>query len=418
MELPTSIIINFSKTPIAPTPGKQIIQVGSDKITPPDKADVSSPMSKLAEIPGKIWGMAELAAEEAATNASAEMQAAIQQYRDAAKAVQDKIDMVRDVIGENFPVTYPDPAFPDQSNPGMEWEKRMDAILREYPTFPVLKILDILKAIIPGFTFQVPIMGLQCEGDSGIDLMKLFTDAEYVACLKLKIGEQIDTYYAMLPEDLQFYSDDLEMPSTETSISLKVQTFMETLMVKAKDALINLYTSAINTLVSKLKAIVGFPAIPAIPTINTTLNDLDSLIEIQYSKVGTDYNDRVEALEDLHITLTDYANIPTIFDIRKMLGLDEMEDPKTQYDSHISSERIIERYVQTMREFISNWNIKKYMQFMQDIKDKILNYAGNIGLPIGNIADYLPMDFSKFLETMGFPSQIEIPLPTLPVTPA
>jgi len=28
------------------------------------------------------------------------------------------------------------------------------------------------------------------------------------------------------------------------------------------------------------------------------------------------------------------------------------------------------------------------------------------------------MDFSKFLEVIGFPSQIEIPLPTLPVSPA
>jgi len=71
-----------------------------------------------------------------------------------------------------------------------------------------------------------------------------------------------------------------------------------------------------------------------------------------------------------------------------------------------------------VREFISNWNIKKYMQFMQDIKDKILDFAEDIGLQVGNIADYLPMNFSKFLEVIGFPSQIEIPLPTLPVSPA
>lgn len=418
MELPTSIIINFSKTPIAPTPGKQIIQVGSDKITPPDKADISSPMSKLAEVPGKIWGMAELAAEQAQANASAEIKAAVQQYRDAAKAVQDQIDIIRDIIGENFPISYPDPAFPDQSNPGMEWEKRMDAILREYPSFPVLKILDILKGIIPGFTFQFPIMGLKCDGDSGIDLMKLFTDAQYVACLKLKIGEEIDTYYAMLPEDLQFYSHIPEMPSTETSISLKVQTFLETLMVKAKDILLNLYTSAIDTLVSKLKAIVGFPAIPPIPTIDLTLNGIDELIKTQYNKIGTIFKDRIEAFENLKIPLIDYTGIPVIYDIRKILGLDETEDPKNQYDGHISSERIIERYTQTVREFISNWNIKKYMQFMQDIKDKILNFAEKIGLQVGNIADYLPMNFSKFLEVIGFPSQIEIPLPTLPVSPA
>jgi hypothetical protein len=248
--------------------------------------------------------------------------------------------------------------------------------------------------------------------------MKLFTDAQYVACLKLKIGEEIDTYYAMLPEDLQFYSSDFEMPSTETSISLKVQTFLETLMVKAKDTLLNLYTSAIDTLVSKLKAIVGFPAIPPIPTIDLTLNDIDELIKTQYNKIGTIFKDRIEAFENLKIPLIDYAGIPIIYDIRKILGLDETEDPKNQYDSHISSERLMERYTQTVREFISNWNIKKYMQFMQDIKDKILNFAEKIGLPVGNIADYLPMDFSKFLEVIGFPSQIEIPLPTLPVSPA
>ena len=171
----------------------------------PTKADLVNIFTELASVPSKIE--AELAAAEErlafdpniSDSVRAELEQQISNFRQTADDIRGRIHQIKDSLG-NFPISVTDPVYNGVSIPDLEWERRMTALTQEYHMYVQSKMMELINAVLP-ISFSIPVLGLS------IDLVKLFSDANYRAQLKAQIQENVDSFHSLVPEPYNNYAD-------------------------------------------------------------------------------------------------------------------------------------------------------------------------------------------------------------------
>ena len=465
MGIPTEVIINFSKTAIPEEEGKYIINSGADSGSVPTKKDTASPFAKLAQMPALIKEKAEETLEklndqlkeveaqirglkdnkEDENDSSIQekikvalyaqlksIKESIEQIKTIIKQVEDMIESIKDFFGSNFPVSYNSDDETKRKDPALDWEKRISAAIKEYSTFVMNKIMEIINAIIPT-SLVVNIFGIE------LDLVKFFTDAEYNQAKKTEIGTKIDSLIELFPCFMRPFSESCK-ESKEVDPEKATESFFENFYNKAKEMMINFFTAMVDALVNMINSCS--PCMQIISAIQNpfsspdlTLPQLDIMIEDILKKVGDcsnwdeeiegescpyEYNNRLDALEALQIPLMNYLNVVEYWDVIKILGATDSTDARSMFGENISEETIYHRYIEIMHAFVADWKFFKYQAFLKSIISKIKQVASTIGL--GSTVDALEsnsnMSFSDFIKILGMPEKITIPLPATPALPA
>lgn len=452
--LPTEIIINFDKTPMSDQSGKIIINVGGSSSVPA-QAQSASPFAKLAQIPSKIEGSLQLiikqaeqkiailemqleaavnagvdavvqAAKEATLAAEQAIMSTINQIKAMIKNIETLIDNIKSFFG-SFPVSYNTNSLSKYKDVAEDWFKRITAAIKEYTTFVIVKIIQFLNSLIPE-SLEINILGLD------IDLVKFFTDGTYFQQKKTEIAADINNFVQQL--DAEFRSFSSYTTGKAVDFEKAAQAFMENLFAKCKEYIVNLFQAVIEALVKLINScdpcmkIISALKIPTI--VDPTVSELDIMIKVQLAKVGNcapyiaqnitcpfTYSERLDALEDLKITLLDYVGVPEIYDIRRMYGLQSIDNPRLIFGDNVDEESIYQYYIDTMHNFVADWKFIRYQMFLQEVSSQIDKIADKIA-GLSSVWNSIKLMFNSTpsdIFQIALPKQITIPIPSVPAVP-
>ena len=284
-----------------------------------------------------------------------------------AEAVRTTIETFYSTLG-NFPTSAPHPLFSDLEIPELEIEKTIDGLLNEYPTYVIVKMLEIISSVIP-INFEITIFGIT------VDLTKIFTDAEYAAELRAQIVADIDNLYPLLPDYKKVWSGDYGVESA----SLKAHAFIEHFMTELKKSAINILHTAFATLIDVFNEIWSALGLPALPALLNT--DVEQIIKDAVGDL-TDPTDIKDAIGNIEILG---------FKVSAILG-------GTFDDTLVSVERTVDRYIQAIEDFAQNWQRKLLLDWM----DIVTAFFEAIGLSA--LVQYITFTFADFIKALGIPT--------------
>lgn len=356
----------------------------------PTKADLVNIFTELASVPSKIE--AELAAAEErlafdpniTDSVRAELETQITNFRQTADDIRKRIDQIKDALG-NFPISVTDPVYNGVSIPDLEWERRMTALTQEYHMYVQAKMMELINAVLP-ISFSIPVLGLS------IDLVKLFSDANYRAQLKAQIQENVDSFHSLIPEPYNNYagingidSDAIKAEITWSYIVGQLQKGGLKILYDAFGGLISLF----NTIWKAL----GLPALPALTDLNVK-GIIDAKIASFKARLATAPDDLKNKIREEMLEAINSISVAG-FGIAQIVG--------GEIDSYVTSlEQKIERRLEALRDFGENWPEYLIKQWMQ----KVTAFFNAIGL--GALVQWITFNFCQFLKLIGVPTSIDI----------
>lgn len=309
---------------------------------------------------------------------------ALSGYEDEAKKIMDILDKVDDALG-NFPISLTKPIYGNLEIPELEWERRIEAMVQEYHIFVQVKFMEIIDKILP-ISFSIPVFGLD------IDVVKLFSDPEYRATLKLQIAEDLEKFEKFIPEQFRRYTDDSGLQSD----GLKAENIWKYLMSELTKGALGIIHGAFGALIDKFKDIwdlLGLPSLPALLTL-----DIEQIIEEKIASVKQQIKDAPDNVKrELEAELIEQLESISIagFSIMDLLGGETNEYIEM-------AERKIERLLTRMKNFAEEWPKYLLLTWVQ----KIQKFLEMIGL--GSLVEWITFDFCDFLKLIGLPSEISI----------
>jgi len=312
--------------------------------------------------------------------------------------IKDLLQEIDDLLG-SFPVTVSSPVFPTLRIPEIEWEKRITALTQEYHLYVQVKILELIGDITP-INFVVPIPGIGIS----IDLIKFFTDANYIITLKGQLVNQIDELYSLIPDPYKVYDGEYGLVSDD----FKVEVLFSYIMAQLNKGALGLIYSAAGKLIDLFDEIWDALGLPSLPTLTSL--DIESLIKTKIDSLRDELRDAPDHLKqelrEQIISSIESIVIPTPIGVYSLMDI--IGGKPNEFI--ISDERRMERFLEGLRDF--GENIPKFL--IQEWLNIVKKFLDAIGL--GKILDWVMFDFCDFLSLIGLPKSIDLTNP-LTITP-
>lgn len=309
-------------------------------------------------------------------------------YKEIADQIRYSLKSIDDLLG-NFPISITKPVFGALSMPEYEWEIKARAIVYEFKLYVLAKCLEIIGSIINGLvTIPVPFLG-------NVNILQLFTDAEYRAEVKSRITKNLDGALAVVGKLGKSFSGEFGLEAPE----MQVQEIWSWFVMEMTNIATGILHAAFNTLIGMFNSIwrsLGLPSLVALVTldIETIIQDaIDSVSK--YLPIVQYYKMVIAALKS--ISIFGYKLID-------LLGGDYEDDTE-------SAEITINRLISAAKDFVVKWPLYLIENWMKLVKE----FFNRIGL--GALLTYIPFTFCSFLQLIGFPLSFAGLIPaTLPVT--
>ena len=299
--------------------------------------------------------------------------------------VKEILDQVDSLLG-NWPISITRPLYPNLSIPELEWERRVSSMIQEYHLYVQVKILELIDAVLP-ISFSVPVLGLS------IDILKIFTDAEYRASLKGQICDNIDQFYALVPVQYRTYAGEFGVDSSD----LRCDITWSYLMAELNKGALGLLHGAFGGLIDKFKQIWDALGLPSLPTLLDM--DVEGLVQ---AKIQSLREDLANAPDELKADIQ--RQISKDLESISLAGFsyEELVGGKIR-EYVIMRERGIQRKLESLRDFGEAWPKYLIIKWIEKIK----SFLDAIGL--GTIMDWVVFDFCDFLTLIGMPTQLSLP---------
>lgn len=391
----------------------------------PTKADLVNIFTELASVPSKIEAQLATAEERLAFDPNlsdsvrAELEAQIANFRQTADDIRKRIDEIKDALG-NFPISVTDPVYNGVSIPDLEWERRMTALTQEYHMYVQSKMMELINAVLP-ISFSVPVLGLN------IDIVELFSSAEYRAQLKAQIQENVDSFHSLVPEPYNNYAGANGIDSD----AIKAEITWSYIVGKLKKGALQILYDAFAGLIDKFKTIwnaLGLPALPALTDLNVKglieakIASIRTQIQSMEADAKTEIAKLEEKLIDPNLSASAKAEIESqLADAQYYLrnelcqqvldaidsisiagfGIDQITGG--DIDTYVTSlEQKIERKLEAIRDFGEDYPeylIKLWMK-------KVTAFFNAIGLSA--LTQWITFNFCQFLQLIGVPTSIDL----------
>ena len=236
----------------------------------------------------------------------------LQGLEEEADKVKQLLDSIESALG-NFPLSASNPFYIGFEVPELEWENRVKKILQEYHTFVMGKMLEIISTVIP-VTLSINVLGIN------VDIVKIFTDKEYVQELKKQIADNIDTFISSIESSFRSFTGKYGYDS----LALKVEAAWSNFMSLLNGGLLNLLYDKLKVLISTFQSIWNSLGLPAIPDLTSI--DIPGFIDSILTDLGTTAQEKITQLKDL--TIAGY-------DVLTMIG-GRNQDKESSYQLHSS----------------------------------------------------------------------------------
>ena len=333
----------------------------------PKPGDLAIPLKKLASLPAILTVLG---------------------YKEIADQIRSTLKTIDDILG-NFPISITKPVFGTLSMPEYEWEIKARAIVYEFKLYVLAKCLEIIGSIINGLvTIPVPFLG-------NVNILQLFTDAEYRAEVKSRITNNLNGALAVVGRLGKSFSGEFGLEAPE----MQVQEIWSWFVMEMTRLATNILHQAFATLIQMFDRIwrsLGLPSLVALLTC-----DIEAIIQAAIDSVS-----KLLPIEQYYKMIVAALKAINIFgfSLLDLLG-------GTYNDVTESAEITINRLISAAKDFAVKWPLYLIEVWMDIVKE----FFNRIGL--GALLQYIPFTFCSFLMLIGFPTSFAGIIPaTLPVT--
>lgn len=288
--------------------------------------------------------------------------------------VKEALDDIDKLLG-NFPVSVPRPLFNELDIPEIEWEKRIHAMVQEYHNYVGTRILEVINKVV-SIDFEIPVIG-----GLKIDILKIWSDPSYLKSIKKITCENIDTIYALVPDQYKTYDGRYGLDSKE----LQCEVAFSYIMSQLNGGILGLIMTGISGAIEEFKDIwdeIGGDSFAGFP------DDIDptSLVQTLLGDEKKSIQDKIDALKNISIGP---------FSLLDALG--------GEFDTSIDiAERDMNRLLEKLQDFLQEYPTFLYKQYMESIA-KFLDAIG-----LGKVLEFITFDFCDFLELIGMPKSITL----------
>ena len=351
-------------------------------------------------------------------------------YDEIISIYEDLLDKLNQFLGliSPFPLSVDEIPYPNITQLNTSWVARGKAIVTEYSTFLIQKILGLIAELIPiSLLVPLPFLG-------NVDIVRFYNDAAYRSELKQQIADDLEAVLTVLPSPIKEIYTGVQ--GGLQSIEMQVQEIWQWFVQQLSTGGYGLVHIAIEALISEFQDIwddLGLPDIVALLTL-----DIEALLETAIS-LATDVADQVisvanstyesvnqlfnagEATEaELESAMDNLATavsgkwaliVEYVLDI-EVFGI-AVRDMVTLYDgaSTVTTEGILNDIISQAKDWVIKFPLKLLLEWMDVVKE----FFEAIGLSA--LVDIITMTLCDFLELIGFPLSIEIAIPDLPHLP-
>ena len=335
----------------------------------PTKADLTNAIAKIGDVPSQLKVYLVTHADEITADAREDIEKVIKDV----EGFMEKLQSLASPYWEKGTVR----------NWGKEAKDAVEELLQEFHIYVPVKIMELISKIIP-VSFNVTILGID------IDVLKVLTKEEQTK-IKNQINENIDEFYALLPDSAKLFDGEFGVKCNEW----KAKYTWKYIKTEIMDWVTNSIFKLGEELIGKFKDIWDALGLPKIPTAFEF--DLESLIagwkataKAKYGEKTKEYNEYIkEKLESLTIAGID---LTTIIGGKIDLSVQSLEDK-------------IASMIADFRDIKVNWKKKLLLEWVETVK-KFLDAIG-----LGAILDLLTLTFCDLLKLIGFPFKIDITVP-------
>jgi len=388
----TNDIMNQASTAVLPA--TYTINIGC----PSDTLPSASFKTLLKETFSQLGGLAE--------------QLYIAGYNAVAEAVKKVLAGI-DVILGIFPISFA--KFYPLEIPEWEWGSKMEAILCEYKLYVQTMMLSLIAKLIP-VSLEISILGLK------IDLVQLFSNAEYRSELLAQIGANINAFLKLIPKSLR----DLWNGNTIIiSPSITISKIWKYIVTELKQLSYKLLWDSFGALIKKFKKIwkkLGLPALPDLMEIDwdSLIESVQAPIKAVIASIKSQISSLVDTigafdpgavgdllmtkLEGLYINLRDSLLNVSIFGF-SLGSILEIDLSKLLDETVTSINDTLDEWSSALQSFANEW--PQYL--LEKWVVKIKKFLDKIGL--GALLDWAKFSVCQFLQMIGLPTSISIPIP-------
>ena len=260
--------------------------------------------------------------------------------------VKEALDDIDKLLG-NFPVSVPRPLYNELDIPEIEWEKRITAMVQEYHNYVGVRILEIVNKVVP-IDFEIPVIG-----GLRIDILKIWSDPSYIKSIKKITCENIDTIYALVPDQYKTYDGRYGLDSKE----LQCDVAFSYIMSQLNGGILGLIMNGISGAIDVFDEIWDTLGLPSFAGFDFT--DPTSLVQSILADQTKSVQDKLDALSNIAIGP---------FSLIDALG--------GEFDTSIDiAERDMNRLLEKLQDFIQEYPTYLYKVYMESIA-KFLDAIG------------------------------------------
>ena len=339
------------------------------------------------------------------------------QIDDAIKQIEDFAELQSSILSPYW-----------QKGQIRNWQKEgreaWSELIDEFHIYIPAKMLEMISTVIPiGFT--VSIMGIS------VDVLKILEKDEQER-LKKQITDEVDKYYALVPEGYQYYKGEFGVECDEWKGKLTWDYVKNEIVLFCTNTL----QAAFGKLIDKFKTIWDTLGLPSLPTLLEF--DVETWIRgqidgfksqaIQYKEslekqleqlekdienaVGDAKKDAEERLDKLNKDIEEFTVGGFVQEQLKgvsLFGMSLQDIIGGEIDTNVKCpEEEIADLVRAARDWFAQWQKELINMWIKKIK----SFLDAIGL--GALLDFLTLTFCDVLGLIGIPISFELTLPELP----
>ena len=343
---------------------------------------------------------------------------------EAKKKIEDVTKQVEDFVEAQSLILSPYWQKGEVRNWQKEANDAWSELIDEYHIFIPVKMLDMISTIIP-VSFSVSVMGIS------VDLLKILEKDEQERIEK-EITDEVDRYYAMVPEGYQYYKGEFGIECDEWKGKLTWAYFKNELIKWCT----NLLQSAFGALIDNFKSIwdtLGLPSLPVLlefdvetwirdqidafkeqakgelARIKAQLEQLEEDLKTSTDDIKKQIDDQIAKIKDDIENFTVNGFIVKQLQGVSLFGLSLLDIIGGEIDTNVVvPEDQINEMVRAARDWFAQWQKELINLWIKKIK----SFLDAIGL--GSLLDFLTLTFCDVLGLIGIPTSFDLTLPELP----